>query len=335
MAASQKLPSERDLELLSAYLDNDLSDRERAALEQRLQHEDTLRLTLADLRETVALLHDLPRLKAPRNFTLDPALYGKKTPWWKQLFALESVLQLSGALGTAAAVVLIVFGVLLGGGGDSAGDSAPAVEKEAPDEVAQQITNTATVLPNPTPIPQEALSTMETGEAATALEAPAEPAPNAALYAADEAAVAGAGAAVSALPTPTLAPAVTLAQTAGASGEVPPADTETAATGDAEAVGQASETAMREGPEGQPAEAGADLLQESPLEAEADDQAEEQAPSAPPAPALQTGITEQREASGQDSGTSTGARWLAGLGAALLVASLAAFFVGRRKARNL
>jgi hypothetical protein len=340
MAASHKVPSERDLELLSAYLDNDLSDRERAALEQRLEHEDTLRITLVDLRETVALLRDLPRLKAPRNFTLDPAIYGKKSPWWKQLFALEGVLQLSGALGTAAAIVLIVFGLLSGGQSDLAGDSAPAAEKEFPDEVAQQITSTPTGLPNPTPIPQETLPTMDTSEAAAMLEAPAEQAPNAALYAADEAASDGVGAAESAPPTTTLAPAVTLPQTAGASGAVPPADTDTAATGESETVAQASEpsqTAMREGPEneGQTADSGADQLEEPPMEAETDDMAEEQAPGAPPAAALQTNNTERREVSGKDSDTSTGAGWLAGLGAALLVVSLAAFFFGRRRARTL
>jgi anti-sigma factor RsiW len=341
MAASHKVPSERDLELLSAYLDNDLSDRERAALEQRLEHEDTLRVTLADLRETVALLRDLPRLKAPRNFTLDPAVYGKKTPWWKPLFALESILQLSGALGTAAAIVLIVLGLLSGGEGNSARDSAPAAEKEAPSEVAQQITSTPTGLPNPTPIPQEALPTMEASEAAAMVEAPAAPAPNAALYAADEAASDGVGAAESASPTTTLAPAAaTLPQTAGASGAVPPADTDMAATGESEAVAQASEpsqTAMREGleSEGQTAASGTDQLEEPPMEAETDDMAEEQAPGGPPAAALQTNNTERREVSSKDSDTSTGAGWLAGLGAALLVVSLAAFFFGRRRARTL
>ncbi len=42
---SHNLPSAHDLELLSAYLDGELADRERAALEQRLAYETILQHT--------------------------------------------------------------------------------------------------------------------------------------------------------------------------------------------------------------------------------------------------------------------------------------------------
>ncbi|MCD4685618.1 MAG: hypothetical protein K8S97_06755 [Anaerolineae bacterium] len=100
---SHNAPSAHDLELLSAYLDGELADRERITLEQRLTHDSTLRQTLDDLRTTVAMLHDLPRLKAPCNFTLDPAVYGRPIPWWR-LFASELTLQFAGALGATASV---------------------------------------------------------------------------------------------------------------------------------------------------------------------------------------------------------------------------------------
>jgi anti-sigma factor RsiW len=104
---SHVLPSEPDLELLSAYVDGELTARERAEVEQRLTHDPELRATLDDLRQTVTLVRSLPDLKAPRNFTLNPATYGRKKSWWH--FRLEWV----GMLGTAASIMLIVLGVLL------------------------------------------------------------------------------------------------------------------------------------------------------------------------------------------------------------------------------
>ncbi len=116
MTVSPQIPSDRDLELLSAYLDGELADREKEKLEQRLARENALRAVLDDLRETVTLVSDLPRLKAPRSFTLDPAVYGRPVgrpvPWWQRLFTLESALQLSGALGAAASILLIILAVL-------------------------------------------------------------------------------------------------------------------------------------------------------------------------------------------------------------------------------
>jgi hypothetical protein len=115
MTVSPKIPSDRDLELLSAYLDGELTDREKELLEQRLARENALRAELDDLRDTVALVGDLPRLKAPRNFTLDPAVYGR--PLRHRLFTLKSALQLSGALGAVASIALIILAVLLTQGG--------------------------------------------------------------------------------------------------------------------------------------------------------------------------------------------------------------------------
>lgn len=66
-------PSESDLELLSGYLDNQLSVSERVTLERRLGDEPQLRAELEDLRATVGVLRDLDPVRSPRSFTLDPA----------------------------------------------------------------------------------------------------------------------------------------------------------------------------------------------------------------------------------------------------------------------
>ena len=149
------IPTERDLELLSAYLDGALSGRERAALEQRLSHEQALREVLDDLRATVALVRGLPTLHAPRDFTLDPEVYGRPAPWWTRLFALESVLQLGGALGTAAAVLLIVVGLLAGGAADEDHSAAPGMVAQESAEVALSAQS------SPTPIPAAAQPNVE------------------------------------------------------------------------------------------------------------------------------------------------------------------------------
>src|SRR5687768_12987464 len=62
--------NDADLELLSAYIDHQLGDGERAALERRLSQEPVLRGVLDELRATVGLLHDLEPLRPPRSFAI-------------------------------------------------------------------------------------------------------------------------------------------------------------------------------------------------------------------------------------------------------------------------
>lgn len=72
--------TERDLELLSAYLDSALTSDERAALETRLQGDAELRRELELLRETKLLIAALPQLRSPRSLTLTPAQVGQAQP---------------------------------------------------------------------------------------------------------------------------------------------------------------------------------------------------------------------------------------------------------------
>src|SRR5689334_1171331 len=97
--------NESDLELLSAYIDQQLSAAERAALERRLESEPALRLALDELRTTVGMLRELPPARPPRSFALDPATVAPARRWsfpW---------MQISSAL--VAATLLIVFGFVL------------------------------------------------------------------------------------------------------------------------------------------------------------------------------------------------------------------------------
>lgn len=116
---SQRPPlSNEDLLALSAYLDDDLPPAERMALQARLETEETLRSELESLRQTVALLKSLPIMRAPRDFTLDPAVFGAQvasnsantdhqnvTPLARR--GRLSILQFSVVLSAAAALVLV------------------------------------------------------------------------------------------------------------------------------------------------------------------------------------------------------------------------------------
>ena len=74
------MTSFRDVELLSAYLDGQLSPPDSARLESRLSSDASLRAALHDLRSARGLLRQLPQRRAPRNFTLTPKMAGIKPP---------------------------------------------------------------------------------------------------------------------------------------------------------------------------------------------------------------------------------------------------------------
>lgn len=67
------MPARMD-EYLSAYLDGELSPEEEAWLEERLVTDPELQQQLESLRQTVALVRDLPQVEPPRNFLLSPSM---------------------------------------------------------------------------------------------------------------------------------------------------------------------------------------------------------------------------------------------------------------------
>ncbi len=81
--------SPRDWEALSAYLDDALPPRERARLEARLAQEASLAQALAELQALRTALRDLPKPRAPRNFTLTPEAVTPRRRWmWGWAVAL-------------------------------------------------------------------------------------------------------------------------------------------------------------------------------------------------------------------------------------------------------
>lgn len=111
MSADPNL-NERDFELLSAYLDGELIDSERLALEIRLDAEPELRRELNELRQTVQMIRQMPTIKAPRDFTLahpdaSSADRASMTPRRPLPLVLRPAFSTFSA---AAAVLLVVLG---------------------------------------------------------------------------------------------------------------------------------------------------------------------------------------------------------------------------------
>lgn len=99
-----------DLENLSAYLDNQLSPHQRAVLEARLRSEPELTSELDSLQKTRQMLRSLPRLHAPRNFTLAAQTYQKRSP-----ARLPAFFGAVSALSSAVLILLVISGLLMGG----------------------------------------------------------------------------------------------------------------------------------------------------------------------------------------------------------------------------
>ncbi len=96
--------SKRDWETLSAYVDGQLSPRERAHLESRLQSDSELQSMLEDLRRTQAILRSLPKMRTPRNYTLTPQM----VPVKHERSRAFPVLSLASALATLLLVLVLV-----------------------------------------------------------------------------------------------------------------------------------------------------------------------------------------------------------------------------------
>jgi hypothetical protein len=112
---------DRDIDLISAYIDSQLSPAENSAVKARLQSDAKLNQLLQDLTYTRRLLQALPQKRAPRNFTLsaDYAHAPRRVFWLQPALSFVSI---------AAAVTLVVLfaSTYLLGGTRNAATEAPA-----------------------------------------------------------------------------------------------------------------------------------------------------------------------------------------------------------------
>ena len=99
-------------ELLSAYLDGEVTAQERAQVERALAQDSETAWRLASLQQTVTLVKALPRASLPRSFTLREVdvmptrgAGDAAAPWWRTLFS-------PALLRNAMAIAALLFIVL-------------------------------------------------------------------------------------------------------------------------------------------------------------------------------------------------------------------------------
>ncbi len=174
---------EQARDLLSPYLDGEVTPEERLLVEEALAASPELRADLEDLRQTVALVATLPHVPAPRPFTLTEADAQRAKPaprrGWFSLLALRPWVGGLAAMAAVLVCMLAVGGLLFRGvstpGQPQQAAYAPAAEQakatEAPKAEAQPVQKTVAVEKEVVPAPTAAVR-------ATAV--PAEPSPEAA-----------------------------------------------------------------------------------------------------------------------------------------------------------
>jgi anti-sigma factor RsiW len=108
--------SNRDYEQLSAYIDGQLSSGEQQKLEERLRVRPELQAVLDDLKRTKMLLRMAPHRRAPRSFTLTPAMVGTQKAREKHSFLpnLFPALSFASAIALFALVASLLFEFLPG-----------------------------------------------------------------------------------------------------------------------------------------------------------------------------------------------------------------------------
>ncbi len=96
-------------ELLSPYLDGEVTTEERALVEAALAASVELREDLATLRQTVALLAELPPVAAPRPFTLTAADVPVPIPTSRRIWGLPAWLA-GWAMAAASLICVLAIG---------------------------------------------------------------------------------------------------------------------------------------------------------------------------------------------------------------------------------
>ena len=119
---NQKIPiSPSEWQLLSAYLDDQVSSDERSQVERKLDSDDAFRQAMLSLQKTRLVIRSMPRRKVPRNFTLTPEMVPAR-----RTFQLFPLLRLSSAFAAIAAVVLFAVQLFPGMFNASSQMAAPA-----------------------------------------------------------------------------------------------------------------------------------------------------------------------------------------------------------------
>jgi predicted anti-sigma-YlaC factor YlaD len=162
-------------DLISAYLDQQVTAEERQFFERHIAACANCRAQLDATRSMVAALRAMPSVKAPRSFVL-PREMAKQPK--RSIFAWYPTLRLATALAAIAFVVLFAGDLLISQAGSGAAPrlsvpaAAPAPLMEKPAEVMKAPAATQAVQPAPTRPPAAGASNAVATEPGVAASAP-------------------------------------------------------------------------------------------------------------------------------------------------------------------
>ncbi len=110
LANWRKSDEEKRQESITAYLDGALTPKQRRLFEEQLANNQALRHDVEQQKQFKRTLTKIPRLRSPRNFTLDPALFGRPEPdpAGRLYPALRVATALAGLLFVVAVVAILL-----------------------------------------------------------------------------------------------------------------------------------------------------------------------------------------------------------------------------------
>ncbi len=151
-------------ELLSAYLDNELSDEERRTIEAHVRTCAECRRELAELQWTASLLAQLPEVREPRPFyvrrtDLEPA----RPRWQTWLATWRPLFRVASYAGTVVVLFLLLLDVLM--------TNTPSMDVSMPTAMEME-TESAPVMEKAAEPAGEMAMPAEEERAVQALEAP-------------------------------------------------------------------------------------------------------------------------------------------------------------------
>ncbi len=136
----------KDWLLLSTYFDGELTGRQKARLEKRLQIDPQLQRAFQQMKATRAILSSTPVLESPKDFSLTPEMVGKSKADQKE--RLFPGFQFAAAVfAVALAVVLLVDYGGLRGGNAALEAAAPLMQEKAVEEAVELETSPETAAP--------------------------------------------------------------------------------------------------------------------------------------------------------------------------------------------
>lgn len=127
-----KSKADKQAELISAYLDQALPASARQQFQQALAGDADLQAEVRQQQAVKAAIRQLPRQRAPRSFTLDPALYGRAqfAPTWQPFPVLRAATAMMALL--LVAVLAFDLGVVQRSGlSQTAGIAMTQVDEES------------------------------------------------------------------------------------------------------------------------------------------------------------------------------------------------------------